>query len=61
MTANLAGVPAISVPAGADGRGLPVGLQLIGPGLGEENLYTLAGAVERFTGFPAREEAPWRR
>jgi aspartyl-tRNA(Asn)/glutamyl-tRNA(Gln) amidotransferase subunit A len=30
VTVNLAGLPGISVPAGLDGRGLPLGLQLIG-------------------------------
>ena len=30
VTVNMAGLPGISVPAGLDGQGLPLGLQLIG-------------------------------
>ena len=40
--ANLAGLPAISVPCGADGSGLPIGLQLIGPAFGEDLLLRVA-------------------
>jgi aspartyl-tRNA(Asn)/glutamyl-tRNA(Gln) amidotransferase subunit A len=49
---NLAGLPAASVPCGFDGDGLPVGLQLIGPMLGEPTLIRIAAAFEA-----AR---PWR-
>lgn len=49
VTANLAGVPAISVPAGTvetDGVALPVGFQLIAPHGNEETLFTIGGAIE---------------
>ncbi|MBL8603565.1 MAG: Asp-tRNA(Asn)/Glu-tRNA(Gln) amidotransferase subunit GatA [Myxococcales bacterium] len=46
LPASLAGVPAISLPVGLDGAGLPVGLQLIGPRLGERRLLEIAAAVE---------------
>ncbi len=54
---NLAGLPGLAFPAGfADeaGRALPVGLQVIGPALGERTLLRLAGAFERATTFSAR-------
>ncbi len=43
---NLTGHPAISVPTGYDGAGLPVGLQLIGRPWEEHRILQLAGAVE---------------
>lgn len=45
--ANLTGLPAISVPAGYDARGLPVGLQLMGRAWEEHLLLRLAAVVER--------------
>jgi aspartyl-tRNA(Asn)/glutamyl-tRNA(Gln) amidotransferase subunit A len=45
-TANLAGVPAISVPVGTAGR-LPVGAQIIAPHFGEERMFAVAYALER--------------
>jgi aspartyl-tRNA(Asn)/glutamyl-tRNA(Gln) amidotransferase subunit A len=44
-SANLAGVPAMSVPVGLDGNGLPIGTQLIGRHFGEETLFTLGKAI----------------
>ncbi|MCF2166411.1 Asp-tRNA(Asn)/Glu-tRNA(Gln) amidotransferase subunit GatA [Halobacterium salinarum] len=44
--ANLANLPAISVPAG-DADGLPVGVQLVGPKFGEETIINAAAAVEQ--------------
>ncbi|HEV2861950.1 MAG TPA: Asp-tRNA(Asn)/Glu-tRNA(Gln) amidotransferase subunit GatA [Pyrinomonadaceae bacterium] len=46
-TANLAGVPGISVPCGLTSSGLPVGLQLMGPHWGEATLFRLAHAYEQ--------------
>jgi aspartyl-tRNA(Asn)/glutamyl-tRNA(Gln) amidotransferase subunit A len=56
VTVNLAGLPGISVPAGLDGNGLPLGLQLIGRAFDEETLLRTAGVLERsanFTALPA--------
>jgi aspartyl-tRNA(Asn)/glutamyl-tRNA(Gln) amidotransferase subunit A len=50
VTANLAGLPAMSVPGGLDGQGLPLGLQLIGRPFGEETLFALGAAIERAAG-----------
>ena len=47
---NMAGLPAISVPCGFD-EGLPLGLQLIAPLLGEETLFRVAGAYEASTNW----------
>jgi aspartyl-tRNA(Asn)/glutamyl-tRNA(Gln) amidotransferase subunit A len=41
VTANLAGVPGISVPCGVSGDGLPIGLQLLGPNWSEALLFRL--------------------
>ncbi|HQR38036.1 MAG TPA: Asp-tRNA(Asn)/Glu-tRNA(Gln) amidotransferase subunit GatA [Blastocatellia bacterium] len=48
ITANLAGVPGISVPCGTS-EGLPVGLQLLAPHFGEVQMLRAARAVERAT------------
>jgi aspartyl-tRNA(Asn)/glutamyl-tRNA(Gln) amidotransferase subunit A len=47
---SLAGVPALSVPAGATAAGLPVGLQLTAPHFQEGRLFRAAAAVEREVG-----------
>jgi aspartyl-tRNA(Asn)/glutamyl-tRNA(Gln) amidotransferase subunit A len=47
IPANLAGLPAISVPSGFDSKGLPIGLQLMAPVLEEEPLLRVAHQYER--------------
>lgn len=47
VSANLAGVPAISVPCGLSGEGLPIGLQLVGNFWSEDVLFNLAHAYEK--------------
>lgn len=47
VTANLAGVPGISVPCGVSAEGLPIGLQLLGPYWGEGTLFRLAHAYQQ--------------
>ncbi len=59
VTANLAGLPGISVPAGLDSNGLPLGLQLIGKALDESTVFSLAGALEDSAGFTAKAEKWW--
>jgi aspartyl-tRNA(Asn)/glutamyl-tRNA(Gln) amidotransferase subunit A len=60
VTANLAGVPAMSVPAGLDKDGLPLGLQLIGKTLDEGTLFSLGGVIEKAADFRAKPKAWWR-
>jgi aspartyl-tRNA(Asn)/glutamyl-tRNA(Gln) amidotransferase subunit A len=59
VTVNLAGLPGISVPAGLDGDGLPLGLQLIGQAFGEETLLRTAGVLEQAAGFDAQPQDWW--
>jgi aspartyl-tRNA(Asn)/glutamyl-tRNA(Gln) amidotransferase subunit A len=59
VPANLAGLPGISVPAGLDGNGLPLGLQLVGRALDEGTLFSLAGALEQAAGFRAKPDRCW--
>jgi len=49
VSANLAGVPAISVPCGADRQGLPIGVQFLGPQFGETAILNAAHTVEQFS------------
>jgi aspartyl-tRNA(Asn)/glutamyl-tRNA(Gln) amidotransferase subunit A len=51
VPASIAGVPAISVPAGLDATGLPLGLQVIGKAFDEETVFAVAGAIERAADF----------
>jgi aspartyl-tRNA(Asn)/glutamyl-tRNA(Gln) amidotransferase subunit A len=46
VTANLAGIPGISVPCGFSKDGLPIGLQLLGPNWSEATLLNLAQAYQ---------------
>ncbi len=59
VTVNLAGLPGISVPAGLDKQGLPLGLQLIGRPWEEADLLNSAYALERAAGFVAKPAKWW--
>ena len=59
VTANLAGLPGISVPAAVDAQGLPLGLQVIGKALDEATCFKVAGALEEAAGFVAKPERWW--
>lgn len=47
--ANLAGIPAISIPCGMDRRGLPIGLQIMGNSFCEEDILRVAYTYEKAT------------
>ena len=59
VTVNLAGLPGISVPAGLDAQGLPLGLQLIGRPWEEGDLLNTAYALEEAAGFVAKPAKWW--
>jgi len=59
VTVNLAGLPGMSIPAGVDVNGLPLGLQLIGKALDEGTLFSLGGAIEKAADFKAKPAKWW--
>jgi aspartyl-tRNA(Asn)/glutamyl-tRNA(Gln) amidotransferase subunit A len=59
VPASLAGLPGISVPAGLNSQGLPLGLQLIGQAFGEEQLLAVADVLECAAGFKAKPKKWW--
>ena len=59
VTVNLAGLPGMSVPAGVDAQGLPLGLQLIGRALDEGTLFSLGSALEKAADFRAKPRKWW--
>jgi aspartyl-tRNA(Asn)/glutamyl-tRNA(Gln) amidotransferase subunit A len=59
VPASLAGLPAMSVPAGLDPQGLPLGLQLIGRALDEQAVLNAGLAIEQRAGFTHRPDCWW--
>ena len=59
VPASLAGLPAMSVPGGLDGQGLPLGLHLIGNELDEQGVLNAGLAIEERAGFTHRAERWW--
>jgi aspartyl-tRNA(Asn)/glutamyl-tRNA(Gln) amidotransferase subunit A len=59
VTTNLAGLPSMSVPAGYDAQGLPLGLQVIGRALDEGTVFSVAGALEKAAAFRGKAEKWW--
>ena len=51
ISANLAGVPGISVPGGFSHDGLPIGIQLMGSHFQEQSLFKVAYNLEKATGL----------
>ena len=54
---DVLGLPTISVPCGFTRAGLPIGVQITGPRLGEARVYALAHAYEQATDWHKREPA----
>jgi aspartyl-tRNA(Asn)/glutamyl-tRNA(Gln) amidotransferase subunit A len=59
VPSSLAGLPAMSVPGGLDGQGLPLGLQIIGKPLDEQGVLNAGLAIEERAGFTARPGRWW--
>jgi aspartyl-tRNA(Asn)/glutamyl-tRNA(Gln) amidotransferase subunit A len=59
VPSSLAGLPAMSVPAGLDGAGLPLGLQVIGKAFDEQGVLNAGLALEQRAGFTARADRWW--
>jgi aspartyl-tRNA(Asn)/glutamyl-tRNA(Gln) amidotransferase subunit A len=59
VTVNMAGLPGIAVPAGKDGAGLPLGLQLIGKPFDEETLFAAGRVIERSAGIDFSPDKWW--
>lgn len=59
VTVNLAGLPGVSVPAGLDKQGLPLGLQLIGRPWDEGDMLNIAYALENAAGFVSKPVKWW--
>ncbi|MFO7708680.1 MAG: amidase family protein [Desulfobacterales bacterium] len=57
ISANMAGIPALSVPCGFSAGGLPIGLQLMGAHFNEEMLFRAAHAFEQANEFHKRRPA----
>ena len=60
VPASLTGLPAISVPAGLNAEGLPLGLHLIAPAFDEETLFTVAAVLEESAGFDSAPTHWWQ-
>ncbi len=59
VPASLAGLPAMSVPAGLNSDGLPLGLQIVGKPFDEQGVLNAGLAIEQRAGFVAKPEAWW--
>jgi aspartyl-tRNA(Asn)/glutamyl-tRNA(Gln) amidotransferase subunit A len=59
VTANLAGLPALALPAAADANGLPLGLQVIGKALDEGSVFAVSAALEKAANFRAKPAKWW--
>ena len=59
VPASLAGLPAMSVPAGLNREGLPLGLQIIGRAFDEQGVLNAGLAIEQRAQFSARPERWW--
>ncbi len=54
VPANMSGIPGLSVPAGLDAQGLPLGLQVLGRPFDEETVFAVGAALESAAAFTTR-------
>ncbi len=54
VPASLAGLPGMSIPAGLDSQGLPLGLQILAPAFDEMTMFKVANALEQAAQFNAK-------
>jgi aspartyl-tRNA(Asn)/glutamyl-tRNA(Gln) amidotransferase subunit A len=59
VTANLAGLPGLALPAAVDSNGLPLGLQVIGRALDEETVFAVSAALEKAANFASKPAKWW--
>jgi aspartyl-tRNA(Asn)/glutamyl-tRNA(Gln) amidotransferase subunit A len=59
VPASLAGLPAMSVPAGLNREGLPLGLQIVGKPFDEQGVLNAGLAIEQRAAFSAKPEKWW--
>jgi aspartyl-tRNA(Asn)/glutamyl-tRNA(Gln) amidotransferase subunit A len=59
VTANLAGLPGLALPAAVDANGLPLGLQVIGKALDEESVFAVSAALEKAANFATKPRKWW--
>ena len=59
VPASLAGLPAMSVPAGLNREGLPLGLQIVGRPFDEQGVLNAGLAIEQRAAFTAKPERWW--
>lgn len=55
ISANLAGIPGMSLPCGYDSDGMPIGLQILAPALHEEKMFNMAYNFEQATDFHKKQ------
>ena len=59
MPVNLAGLPGISIPAGLDKKGYPLGLQIIGKPFDEQSILNIAYSIEEKINFKNKISDWW--
>ena len=57
IAANVGGICGVSVPCGLDSTGLPIGMQILGPQLGEDTILRVAHAYEQANDFYSAKPA----
>ncbi len=61
VSVNIAGLPGISIPCGVNSEGMPIGMQLIGPKFGEEDLLNAAYTYEQAVKFREKYKPEFKK